>query len=181
MLASLWLPILLSSGAIFFASFLSWMILQFHAKDWIKADAEEDVMNFVREKSIPAGNYMFPCHTSPEEMKSAEFQKKYQEGPTGTLSVFPPWEPMGKKLGFTFLFYLAATFCIAYLSTLALGSGSDFMAVFRFVSTAAFLTHFAAVIPGCIWYRHRITGHFIDALVYAVLTGAIFGGLWPSA
>ena len=36
MLVSLWLPIVLSAVALFFASFLSWMVLQLHKQDWKK-------------------------------------------------------------------------------------------------------------------------------------------------
>lgn len=181
MLTNLWLPILLSTTAVFFASFLSWMVLQFHRQDWVKTSEEDRLMELVRDGNIPAGNYMFPSCASSEEMNSEAFQRKYKAGPNGTLSVFPPGAGMGPKLGLQFAYFLAATFCVAYLATLALTPGSPFLPVFRFVSTATFLTHFAAVIPGCIWFHIRITGHFIDAVVFAAITGAIFGVMWPGA
>jgi hypothetical protein len=40
MLTSLLLPVLLSGVALFFASFLTWMVLQIHKQDWIKLDKE---------------------------------------------------------------------------------------------------------------------------------------------
>lgn len=43
MLTSLLLPVLLSGVALFFASFLSWMVLQFHKQDWVKLDKEAGV------------------------------------------------------------------------------------------------------------------------------------------
>ncbi|MGD9853758.1 MAG: hypothetical protein AB7U20_02290 [Planctomycetaceae bacterium] len=180
MIASLWLPILLSSVAVFFASFLSWMVLQFHKQDWIKTDQEDRLMQLVREGNVAPGNYVFPYCSSSEEMKSEAFQQKYKAGPNGTLTVFPPGEGMGKKLGLTFVYFLAANFCIAYLATLALTAGAEFMPVFRFVSTASFLTHFAGVICECVWFHKRITGNLIDSLMFAAITGAIFGAMWPA-
>lgn len=181
MLANLWLPIVLASAAVFFASFLSWMVLQFHKQDWAKTEQEDRLMQLIREGNTPQGNYMFPYCASGEEMKSEAFQQKYKAGPVGTLSVYPPGQGMGKKLGLTFAYSLAANFCIAYLATLALTPGAAFMPVFRFVSTASFLTHFSGVICECIWFHKRITGNLIDSLIFAALTGAIYGAMWPAA
>ncbi|MBX3436768.1 MAG: hypothetical protein KF861_04695 [Planctomycetaceae bacterium] len=181
MLANLWLPILLASVAVFFASFLSWMIVQLHKRDWAPTSEEDRLMQLVREGHVPPGSYMFPYASSAEEMKGEAFQEKCKSGPNGILIVFPPGEGMGKKLGLTFAYFLVANFCIAYLATLALPAGADFMSVFRFTSTAAFLTHFAAIVPNRIWFHQRITGHLIDGLVFTAIIGAVYGAMWPDA
>ena len=67
MLVELALPIVLTSVALFFASFLSWMVLQLHRNDWGKLPREDQFLIAVRDCGIPPGNYMFPgCETSAE-------------------------------------------------------------------------------------------------------------------
>jgi hypothetical protein len=177
---SLWLPILVSTIALFFASFLSWMILQLHIKDWIKIDGEEKLMGAIGEMNIPDGNYMFPGATSGKEMNSPEHQEKFKAGPRGILQMLP--EPtMGKNLGLTVLFFLACNATFAYLASFSLQPGTDFITVFRFVATIALLTFCASMLQHAIWFRNRVTGHVIESIAYALIAGAIFASLWPAA
>ena len=81
MVFTLWLPILLCGVALFFASFLSWMVLPIHKKDWVKMNNEVDFMQKVRELDISIGSYTFPGWDTSDEMKSEEFQKKFEKGP----------------------------------------------------------------------------------------------------
>ena len=180
MLASLWLPIVVSAVALFFASFLSWVVVPIHRKDWVKLDAEDEFLGTVRELDIPVGSYMFPGCDNPEEMKTDEHKRKWKEGPRGIMTVFPKVN-MGKNMALTFLYFLAANFCLGYLATLALEPGDEFMKVFRFVATAGFMTFFGAIVCHAIWFRSRIVGHAIESIAYAAITGAIFGLLWPGA
>jgi hypothetical protein len=52
--------------------------------------------------------------------------------------------------------------------------------VFRFVFAGAFAIFLAAIVQHSIWFRMRITGHVIESVAYAAITGAIFAGMWPS-
>ena len=178
MLTSLLIPIVVATVAIFFTSFLSWMILQLHKKDWVKLAKEDEFMDAVRKCDIPIGSYMFPACGSPEEMKSEAFQAKMKAGPCGVLTVFRPAN-RGKNLGLTFLYFLVCNFCLAYLATLALKPGAEFMPVFRFVSTAGLMTYLAAIVPHSIWFRCRIIGHILESLVFAAIVGAIYAAMWP--
>ena len=178
MLTSLLLPIFLATVALFFTSFLSWMVLQLHKDDWKKVAKEDELMQAVRNCDIPIGSYMFPACGSPEEMKSEAFQAKMNAGPCGILPVFRPAN-MGKNLGLTFLYFLVCNFCLAYLATLALQPGAAFLAVFRFVSTAGLLTYLAAIVPHGIWFRCRIVGHVIEAIAYTAIVGAVYAAMWP--
>lgn len=180
MLTSLTLPILGTAAALFFASFLSWMVLPLHFSDWRKLDQEDGLIGALTELGVKPGNYMFPGWNTPAEMKAPEYQAKYERGPCGIMTVFGKTS-MGKNLALTFAFFLAVSFCLAYLATLALPPGADFMAVFRFVATAGFMTFLAAMVQHAIWFRSRITGHVIESIAYACIAGAIFGGLWPAA
>ena len=176
MTLSLALPILLSGVALFFASFLSWMVLQLHKQDWVKLAQEDKFMEAVRGCDISPGSYTFPGCNSPEEMKSEEFTKKIEAGPRGVMTVFDKVS-MGRNLGQTFVYFLVASFCLAYLTKLAVPPGADFMKVFRFVSTAGFLTFFAAIVPHAIWFKCRIVGHLIESIAFAAIIGAIFAAM----
>ena len=54
------LPIFLSAVALFFASFLSWMMLQLHKQDWKKIPKEDEFMTAVAAFNLPEGSYLFP-------------------------------------------------------------------------------------------------------------------------
>jgi hypothetical protein len=86
---------------------------------------------------------------------------------------------MGMNLGLTFLYFLVVNFLLAYLGTIGLESGAGFAKVFRFISTAAFMTFLAAIVQHAIWFRNRIVGHFIESIAYAAIVGAIFAAMWP--
>ena len=182
MLLRLWLPIVLSGVALFFASFLSWMVVQLHKRDWLKMPGEDEFLKALRALNVPAGNYMFPGCASGAEMKTAEFQQRMQQGPRGVFTVFPRVDmgkSMGQNLALTMLCFLVTSTCIAYLATLALPPGAEFRPVFRFISTAGLLTFLSAIVQHAIWFRCRITGHVIESVAYAAIIGAIFGLLWP--
>jgi len=180
MLTTLWLPIVLSAVGLFFASFLSWMVIPLHRKDWIKLQREDDFMKAVKELDIPHGSYMFPGCDTPQEMKSEEYTRKWEAGPRGIMTVYPQVN-MGKNLALTFLFFLVVCYLLGYLATLALEPGAGFMPVFRFVSTAGFLTFLSAMVQHSIWFHNRIVGHVIESIGYAAITGAIFAAMWPAA
>jgi hypothetical protein len=179
-LLSLALPIILSAVALFFASFLSWMVLKLHKDDWGKLEKEDEFLAAVGKCDIPRGSYMFPCPSSPEEMQSEAFQKRYDAGPRGVITILPKVH-MGLNLGLTALYYLAVSFVLGYLATLALKPGADFLSVFRFVFTAGFLALLAALVPQAIWFRPRIVGHVIDSVAFAAIAAVLFAALWPAA
>jgi hypothetical protein len=178
---TLWLPIVLTSLALFFASFLSWMVLRLHEKDWRKMPDEQRVIDALRAADVPQGNYMFPGADTMKEMNDPEYVVRYQDGPRGILTVMPAAK-MGKNLALTMLYFLVCSATFAYLGDFALGYDSvDFMTVFRFVSTIALLTFAASIVQHAIWFKNRIFGHLIEAIVYALIAGLIFAGLWPAA
>ena len=111
--------------------------------------------------------------------QTPEFQARWAAGPRGVVTFFSN-EGMGAKLGQTFVYFLVASFCIDYLATIA-APGAAFKDVFRFVSTAGFLTFFTAIVPHAIWFKVRIVGHLIESIAYAAIIGAIFSAMWPAA
>jgi hypothetical protein len=180
MLVSLMLPIALSAIALFFASFLLWMIFQLHKDDWRKIEKEAEFMTAAANCNIPEGNYMFPRPDTHAEMQTEAFQKKYDAGPRGILTILPKVN-MGQNLGLTIVYFLVVSILLGYLGTMALPKGAEFLAVFRFMFTAAFMTFLAAMVQHAIWFRPRIVGHIIESIGYAAIVGVIFASLWPSA
>lgn len=180
MVASLLIPVLLSAVALFFASFLSWMVFQLHRSDWIKIDQEDEFLDVLRGLNLPRGSYMFPGCKTPEEMKSESYQQKWEQGPRGIITLFDKVN-MGRNLGLTFLYFLVISFALACLASLVLSPGAEFAVVFRFFALAALLTFLSAIVQHAIWFHNRITGHIIESILYAVIVGLIFGFFWPTA
>jgi hypothetical protein len=172
-------PILVSAVVLFFASFLSWMVLGLHKKDWARLANEDEVMAGVKKGAPTDGqSYMFPFCTHAE-MQSEAFQAKYKAGPRGVLTILPPTN-MGVNLGLTFLYFLVVSAGLGYLASIAFKPGADFLTVFRLVFTAGFLAFLAAMVQHAIWFRGRIVGHVIESIGYAALTALAFASLWPA-
>lgn len=179
MLISLWLPILVSSVVVFIASFLAWMVLPHHKKDWAKLDGEADFIKSIGDQKIKPGRYMFPFYATPEEMKSEEFQKKWKEGPVGILHVWRGCGNMGMNMALTFVFYFIVSLFIAYLGSLSLEQGASFSKVFQVTGTAGILAYCCGGIPNSIWFQQKFLSNLCDGIAYGLITGAIFGMMWP--
>jgi len=82
-------------------------------------------------------------------------QAKFAKGPVAMIAVFPNgMPPMGKLMVQQILFFILGCFFIAYIASLAMPAGADYMQVFRIVSAVAFLTFGWGTIPFSIWYGH---------------------------
>ena len=184
-LSALWLPIVLSAVVVFIASSIIHMVVwQWHAGDYPKVPNEDRVMDALRPLAIPPGDYMIPRCDHPREMKSPEFMEKLKKGPVMMMTVYPPGPfAMGKQLGQWFVFCAVVGLFAAYVASRALGPGVDYLSVFRMSSVTAFAGYSLAAVPASIWYKRAwgttIRG-VIDGLVYGLLTGGVFGWLWPT-
>ena len=78
---SLWLPIVASGVALFFASWLAWMILPHHKKEWTGLANEDAVMGAIRSAGVVPGQYMFPYAACSADLGSEEFKAKMKAGP----------------------------------------------------------------------------------------------------
>jgi hypothetical protein len=183
-LTSLWLPILLSAVFVFIASSVIHMALQWwHKSDYGKLPEEDKVMEALRPFGLPPGDYMVPnCH-SGAEMKTAEFKEKMKQGPVMMVTVMPNgMMNMGQCLGLWFLYTLVVSFFAAYVSCHALSAGATFRQVCRFAGVTSFLGYAAALWQMSIWYQRSWTTTIkatIDGMIYAAITAATFGWLWP--
>ncbi|MGI9325903.1 MAG: hypothetical protein ACR2PZ_11835 [Pseudomonadales bacterium] len=180
-LMSLWLPIVLSAVAVFFASSLVWMVVQYHNSDWSKLPDEEATRAAL--KGVAPGQYSVPYAASNEARKSAEWQEKCQQGPTAMLVVLPAGLPaMGKQLGQWFIYCLIISFLVAYVTSTTVPAGADYLLVFRIAGTVGVLAYAGAAAQGSIWFGHtwsRTVKDIIDGLIYGLLTAGVFGWLWP--
>ena len=182
-IVSLWLPILLSAVAVFIASSIIHMVLPYHRFDYKKLPAEDNVMDALRKFQIPPGDYCFPRPDGPKAMKDPAFQEKMKKGPVGLMTVRPIGPPsMGKPLALWFLYCVVVGVFAAYVAGRALHAGDSYRAVFRFAGVTAFAGYALGLWQNTIWYGRAWTTTLksnIDGLIYALLTGGVFGWLWP--
>jgi hypothetical protein len=181
-LASLWLPILLSAVIVFVASSLLHMVLKYHRSDWARLPNEDAVMDILRP--VPPGDYMMPYSTGPEMMKDPAFVEKMKRGPMAVVTVMrgDMMTAFRKSLIMWFVYSVVVSIFAAYVAGRALARGTEYMDVFRFVGTTAFLGYSLALAQQSIWYARRwntTLKSMFDGLVYAMLTAGTFGWLWP--
>ena len=183
-LTALWLPILLSAVLVFVVSSIIHMMSPWHKTDYPQLPQEDQFRSALGSLDLPPGDYMVPRANSTKEMQSPEFIAKLEQGPNVIMTVIPKGTPsMTRSLVLWFLYIVAVSVAAAYIAGRALGPGSEYLEVFRFVTTTAFLGYSAALLQMSIWYRRawNITiKSMIDGFIYATLTAGVMGWLWPS-
>jgi hypothetical protein len=182
-LAQVWLPVLLSAVFVFFASAMLNMLLRFwHAPDYQGFSNEDEVGAAVRKGNATAGMYMIP-YCKPESMKLPETQEKFKLGPVGLVFLRQPGAmSMGASLAQWFLFCVAVSILSGCLAAQVLAAGTPYWQVFHVVGIAAFMGFALGSVPNAIWWSHpwgSTIKHVIDGLIYALITAATFGWLWP--
>ncbi len=182
-LTALWLPIVVSAVGVFMASSIVHMVLKYHNSDYRKLPDEDAVATAMR--GAAPGYYSMPHCLDMKEMGSPEMLKKYKDGPIAFVTVSPNGAPkMGITLGTWFVYCLWISVFVAYLAGRHLDAGADYMAVFRMASTVGFLGYGASEPIAAIWKAQpwsMTLKHVVDGLIYALVTGGIFGWLWPAA
>jgi hypothetical protein len=182
-LTGLWLPILVASVVVFFASWIAWMLLPHHKADWKGLDKEDGFIESLRSLGVAPGSYMFPWYSS-KDWKDPEKKKRWAAGPHGSLYLWGKTPSLGRNLGCVFVFYLVVGIFVAYLGTLALGPGAEFMKVFQITGTAGIMAYVLGRIPHDIFMQTRcptVIANIVDGVIYGLLTGVVFGFLWPAA
>ena len=179
----LWMPILLSAVIVFFASFLIHMVIPWHKGDYAHLPSEDAFRQAVGPLDIPPGDYMVPRPQAREDLRSAEFIEKMNQGPNIVMTVGPKgMMSMGRSLVMWFVYIVIVSIFAAYVVGRAVAPGAPYMHVFQLVSTVAFIGYAVALWQMSIWYRRswNITiKATIDGLIYGLLTAGAFGWLWP--
>lgn len=183
-ITSLWLPILVAGVIVFVVSSIIHMFLPYHRSDFGGVPNEDGVMEALRQFDIPPGDYVLPHGGGPEALKDPAFLEKVERGPNAIVTVVPPsaMTSMGSQLGQWFAYTLLAGVVSAYLAGRMLDPGASYLDVFRVTGTVAFASYSMALMQRSIWYRQRWSTtlkSMFDGLVYAALTGGVFGWLWP--
>jgi hypothetical protein len=186
-LTALVLPLLLSAIVVFVASSIIHMVLPYHRTDVRKLTAQQEgeLLEAFRRLAVQPGDYAAPHAGSPAGMKDPDFVAKMKRGPLVFMTVAPGATlSMGTNLLQWFVFIVIVNLFAAYLASRAVPPGSDYLSVFRFVGTSAFMGYALALLHESIWYRRswsRTAKSVFDGLVYALLTAGVFGWLWPTA
>lgn len=183
-LASLWLPILLSAMVVFLVSSVIHMLLPYHRTDFAVVPDEDALLNILQATGIGRGDYVVPHALTAEERKTPEFQEKMRRGPVAFITVLPGGQPsMGKSLGLWFAFCVVVGIFAAYVAGRALAPGAEYLEVFRYTCTTAFLGYALALWQNSIWYGRAWSTALkstVDGAIYALATAGIFGSLWPA-
>ena len=183
-LPQLWLPILVSAVVVFFASFLAWMALPHHKQDVKMLPDEPALTNHLRQLNLSPGTYMWPNCQSAAEQKSAEFKARFESGPWGSMNIVGSKPNFARNLILTFVFYLIVGLLVGYITANARAAGAAFVAVFQVAGATAVLAYCAGSIPNAVFFgkpARFVFTEFIDGVVYGLLTGIVFGLLWPAA
>lgn len=178
---ALWLPILLSGIAVFIVSSLIWAVIQYHNSDWQELPDEESARAAL--KGVLPGQYTVPYAVDHKARNNEAWQQKYKDGPAAMLVVVPHGSlAMGKQMTQWFIYCVVISVFVAYITSIALMPGAEYLKVFQVASTVAFLSYGAGQGLGYIWFGHtagRFIKDLLDALVYGLVTGGFFGWLWP--
>ena len=175
----LWLPILVSAVVTFIASSLIWAVLKYHNSDYKKTDDEESVRAAL--KGTKPGFYLLPYCVDQKELENPEVKQKFVDGPLAYITVVRNGVPaMGPKLIATFVFFVLVGVLCAYFVSRTLPPDASYLSVFRVAGAVAFIANSFALVPESIWFERpwsMTIKSFIDALVYGLLTGGVFGWL----
>lgn len=183
-LTDLWLPILVASVCVFITSAVMWMALPHHKADIRALPPESPLPGAIASSGLSSGFYMFPHSEDCKNMKSPESQEKWKAGPWGTINILPSAPGFGMNLLKTFLAFLVISVLVAYVAGAGLGAGAEFVSVFRLVGIAALLGHCMGGLAHSFFMgkpARFIVTDFIDGVVYALVTGAVFAFMWPGA
>ncbi len=178
-LGMLWLPILLSTVAAWVLNALFWTISPHHKADWQGLPDERGVLAALRAAGLRRGMYYFPV----EKGGGADGGQGAETGPSGYLIVKAPGPAgMGAPMALSLLLNLAVSVLAAYVLTVGLEAGAAYMDVFRAVTTVVFLAYAASRFSEAIWFSYDWGSTWksaVDAAIIALVTGGIFGWLWP--
>ena len=176
---TLWQPVLLSAVITFAAGSVIWMFMPWHKTDWGKTPDEDAVRAAL--KGTPAGMYTVPNCADPSQFKDPDMQQKLVEGPQAFITVVPSGLPaMGGKLGMMFAYNLLVAVICGYFVSRTAAPGADYLAIFRIAGAVAFVAYGVAYVQESIWFGRSWSSTiktFLDALIYGLLTGGVFGWL----
>ncbi|MEX2148694.1 MAG: hypothetical protein WD793_00630 [Steroidobacteraceae bacterium] len=184
-IAALWMPILLSAIVVFIASSIIHMAPLWHRSESPAVPDQDRLMDALRPFGLKPGEYMVPRAASMKDCGSPEFVEKLRRGPVLWMTVMRN-EPvsMTKPLIQWFIYTLIVGVFVAYVASRTLAPAAEYLEVFRVAGTTALIAYAVGLWQQSIWYNRpwsttaKLT---LDGVIYALLTGGVFGWLWPAA
>jgi hypothetical protein len=177
------LPILLAAALVFVASALIHTAIKWHNADYKKLPDEEAVRAAIRKGSPGPGEYLVPHCLEGAEARTPEMQKKFEEGPVGTIWLKAPGPiQLGPFLGKWFVYVLVVSAVVAYLAHAVMPANPPYLFVFRVTGTTAWLAYSWQGPGDSIWKGRPWSAslkYLLDGLIYACLTAGSFAWLWP--
>ncbi len=142
-------------------------------------------MDALRGFNLPPGDYRFPHAQDMKQMGSPEFIAKCDQGPLAFMTVLPKGVPnMAPQLIQWFVYAILVSIFSAYIARITLAAGTDYQMISRVTGTVAFCGYSLALLQNSIWHRRNWLATLksvFDGLLYGLITGGIFGWLWPVA
>ncbi len=182
-LGSLWLAIVISGVGVWIMQFLVWVALPHHKNDYRKLPDEDEARRSLTPQNIRPGQYNIPHVVTRADLAKPAVRSKFEEGPVAFLTVLPRGIPrMGKSLMLTLGFAIAVSLFAAIVATRALDTSDGFLDAFVVTGLVAWLAYGAAVVPDAIWFGRpwsAVAKQMLDALLFALVTGTVFGWYWP--
>jgi hypothetical protein len=182
-LSALWMPIVVSAVFVFVALMMIHGLLGWHKDDMVALPGEASVMEMLRGLNVQPGDYRFPFGRTTADMTTPEFEAKMKQGPSGVVTIWPSGGlNMGKMMGQWFVYSLFIAVLAAYITGRTRGHGASYLEVLRVSGAVTFCCYSVAHWQNWIWWgksmRSTITNS-LDGIIYAAITGATFGWLWP--
>ena len=178
-IVDLWLPIVVSAAVVWVASATIWMALPWHKSDYAATPNEEAVRAAL--SGLSPGMYNVPHCVDQKQLQDPEMQRKFEEGPLAFITVLPKGlPPMGKNVALSFVFYLVVGVICAYVVSRTVAPGADYLSTFRIAGTVAFVAYGLGYFQETIWFGRPLSAtakSLLDALIYGLLTGGVFGWL----
>ena len=182
-LSALWMPILVSAVFVLIALVVIHMLPGWHKSDMAAVPGEDKVMETLRGLNVQPGEYRFPYGNTTAEMTAPAFVEKMKAGPVGTMTIWPSGEHhFGKMIGPVVRLFAA------HRRARRLHHG-PYPRTGRAVPRSVPRERHGGVLLLCgralaeldlVGQEHAIHAHvLVDGLVYALVTGATFGWLWP--
>ncbi|MGH9203962.1 MAG: hypothetical protein ACRD2A_22270, partial [Vicinamibacterales bacterium] len=151
--------------------------------DWQTLSNEEAVHAALRANPPAPGQYVIPFVLDPKMRDDPVMKEKIARGPNGYLTVIPSGTPdMGPMMAKSLVFNLVVSVFVSYVAWHALGTGAQYLDVFRIVGTTSMMSYILATVPESIWFGRPWRAFWLQALdgvVYGLFTAGLFGWLWP--
>jgi hypothetical protein len=176
---TLWQPILASAVIVFLASAVIWMVMPWHKPEWSKTTDEEEVRSALR--GLAPGRYNIPHCTDQKALGDPDIQQKFKDGPIAYITIVKTGIPnMGPNMVMMFAYNVIVAIVCAYFVSRTVAPDADYLAIFRISGAVAFVAYGMAFVQDSVWFGRpwRATiNTFLDALIYSLLTGGVFGWL----